>query len=487
MEKSLVRVSLTTKPFCRTQKEFEGLSATMESAVWCVINISLSENIPNIVASGYSKKQPLSADIELDNTSKVYSSYPNTVQNYLLTEEWDTLLSRIGLYVLYLLFIIILYFHLLFIIHLKEMVILLFECVFVPVKRNSYIQVSGEAITKKKSEFQTLEKNGQKDNIFQKVVPRPLYFRKWKVTRTKKAKHQAQELFRHVKKPSRRGAKRLILDIFSTGLSDAERKRKKKKYECLYLKPWMNTFIGPIQKLMRNHLRCKYAAMLSKTTTHFSLYSETEGTVLGGEKDPLMKLLVQYTPKHEIVRFLWCAFDRVIPPQLFGSSLHNRTTLKSALKRYVGLKKKEHMCTSHLIRGLRVREIPWLIADTTKKVRRGQRQIMLGKMVYWLFDSFFCPLIKSFFYCTDASPSHSTIYYYHHQLWKEIKKLAVNKLVSTSFMEPIPTLARMDVAFSHLRILPKATGVRPILVMSRNSPMRLDLKRPFSVLTFEKV
>lgn len=365
---------------------------------------------------------------------------------------------------------------------------LLLECIFVHAKKNSYVQVSGVPITQIKVKS-THKQPEQNDNIFQKVLSRPLYFTKWKVTKTKKAKHQAQELFKNTKNPSRRGAKRLLLDIFLTDSTKHKTESAKKKYEHLTLKPWMHQLIETMQKLIRNHLHCKYAAMLNSVTSHFNLSPVSENAESDGDKKVLMNLLSQHTPRHEVVRFLWCAFNRVIPKQLFGTSLHNRATLRCALKQYVGLKKKEHMCTSHLIHGLRMSEIPWLLNNTDKNtvVHRGQRRIMLGKMVYWLFESFFCPLIKSFFYCTDTSPEHSRVYYYHHQLWKKIRELAVNRLVSTSLLEQIPRLPYAEAPFSYLRILPKATGIRPILNMTRSSSGSTKLKKPFSVLTFEKV
>lgn len=368
------------------------------------------------------------------------------------------------------------------------MVSLLFECIFVHVKRSSYVQVSGVPITQIK--IKPASKQGElKDTTFQRVIPRPLYFSKWRVTRDKKAKHQAQELFKNTTSPSRRGAKRLLLDIFVADSAKRKTESARKKYEHLTLKPWMHQLVGTMQKLIRNHLHCKYAVMLSAVTTHFNLDVEATSSKPGGDKDALMALLGQHTPKHEVVRFLWCAFNRVIPKKLFGASPHNRATLRQVLKQYVGLKKKEHMRTSHLIHGLRTSEVPWLLrsAGENARIGQGQRRIALGKMAYWLFDSFFCPLVKSFFYCTDTSPEHSRIYYYHHQLWKKIKELAVNRLVATSLLERVPSLPYAGVPFSHLRILPKATGIRPILNMTRNSSSCLKLKGPFSVLTFEKV
>lgn len=103
MDRTLVGVlAPSAKSFSRTRQEFDGLSVSMENAVWCTINISLLDKIPNVLSLGYSTHPASSANIKLDNYSGVYSLFPNTTQNYLLTKEWDKLLNRIGLYVLFL-------------------------------------------------------------------------------------------------------------------------------------------------------------------------------------------------------------------------------------------------------------------------------------------------------------------------------------------------------------------------------------------------
>lgn len=373
------------------------------------------------------------------------------------------------------------------------MVSLLRKCVFVCVKRNSYVQVSGVPATQIKVKapplplLPLLSQRGPTDSVFQQVLPRPLYFSKWKVSKSRKAKHQAQELFKDVKSPSRRGAKRLLLDMFTPLGTAATQKAttSKKKYARPNLKPWMHPLVGAVQKLIRNHLRCKYAGLLAATTKLSTKHTEQDN-----EKDALLGALGQYTPNHEVVRFLWCAFRKVIPKELFGSSSHNRDVLKSALKKYVGLKRKERMCTAQLTQGLRVSAIPWLVrhADERQAMGPGQRKIALGKLVYWLFSNFFCPLVKSFFYCTDTSPDHSRVYYYKHHLWKRVKELSVDRLLGSSLIEPVrDKRACADKQYSHLRVLPKATGIRPILSMSRSSSVHAKLKGSFAVLSFEKV
>lgn len=99
MDETLVGVLPSAKPLSRPREEFEGLSATMDNAVWCAINVSLLDKAPNVLSLGYSTHPSSSGNIKLDNYSGVYSSFPNTTQNYLLTREWDRVLDRIGLHV----------------------------------------------------------------------------------------------------------------------------------------------------------------------------------------------------------------------------------------------------------------------------------------------------------------------------------------------------------------------------------------------------
>ena len=99
MDETLVGVLPSVRPLSRPREEFDGLSATMDNAVWCTINVSLADKAPNVLSLGYSTHPSLSGNIKLDNYSGVYSSFPNTTQNYLLTREWDRVLDRIGLHV----------------------------------------------------------------------------------------------------------------------------------------------------------------------------------------------------------------------------------------------------------------------------------------------------------------------------------------------------------------------------------------------------
>lgn len=108
MNSTLVGVLPFDTTTCIKQEKVDlaDLPATMENAVWCIINISLCSNsTPNVLALGYTAQTQTQtqsqspAGARLDNCAGVHSLFPNTTQNYLLTKSWDRLLERIGLFV----------------------------------------------------------------------------------------------------------------------------------------------------------------------------------------------------------------------------------------------------------------------------------------------------------------------------------------------------------------------------------------------------
>lgn len=61
MDETLVGVLPSAKPLSRPREEFEGLSATMDNAVWCAINVSLLDKAPNVLSLGTPRTPPLQA------------------------------------------------------------------------------------------------------------------------------------------------------------------------------------------------------------------------------------------------------------------------------------------------------------------------------------------------------------------------------------------------------------------------------------------
>lgn len=129
---------------------------------------------------------------------------------------------------------------------------------------------------------------------------------------------------------------------------------------------------------------------------------------------------------------------------------------------------------------------------------------MFSELIYYLFDSFVIPLIRSNFYVTESSQHRNKLFYFRHDIWRRITEPALSSL-KTTMLEELPsavatkTLTRRALGFSQIRLLPKATGMRPVSNLRRRAQVLKNgkavlgrsinsvLAPVFNVLNYEKV
>jgi hypothetical protein len=121
-----------------------------------------------------------------------------------------------------------------------------------------------------------------------------------------------------------------------------------------------------------------------------------------------------------------------------------------------------------------------------------------------MFDSFIIPLIRSNFHVTESSHHRNRLFYFRHDVWRKMTEPALLAL-KASMLEEMPTslatsiLTRRTLGFSQIRLLPKATGLRPIANLRRRAQslrggktvlgrsINSVLTPVFNVLKYEKV
>jgi telomerase reverse transcriptase len=124
--------------------------------------------------------------------------------------------------------------------------------------------------------------------------------------------------------------------------------------------------------------------------------------------------------------------------------------------------------------------------------------------VYWVFDSFLMPLIRSNFYVTESNADRNRLFYFRHDVWRRLTEPSLAGLKESMFDE-IPTeramklLSVRKLGFSKIRLLPKKQGVRLIMNLRRRQQMirygSTTLGRSinsvmapvFNAITYEKV
>jgi telomerase reverse transcriptase len=160
--------------------------------------------------------------------------------------------------------------------------------------------------------------------------------------------------------------------------------------------------------------------------------------------------------------------------------------------------------------GLQVASLAWLRLpgqhDSAKLAKSDfeKRKEVFMELVYWLFDSFLIPLIRSNFHVTESNVHRNRLFYFRHDVWRMLTEPSLASM-KTSMFEHMPTdrmtrlLSMRPLGFSKIRLLPKSHGFRTIMNLKRrqqvikNGTMSLGrsintvMTPVFNVLTYEKV
>jgi telomerase reverse transcriptase len=101
-----------------------------------------------------------------------------------------------------------------------------------------------------------------------------------------------------------------------------------------------------------------------------------------------------------------------------------------------------------------------------------KRNEIFQEFVYWVFDSFLIPLIRTNFYVTESNAHRNRLFYFRHDVWRMLTESSLTTLKLKMF-EEMPNervnriLAVRPLGFSKVRLLPKKQGVRMIMNLKR--------------------
>ncbi len=127
---------------------------------------------------------------------------------------------------------------------------------------------------------------------------------------------------------------------------------------------------------------------------------------------------------------------------------------------------------------LQITKISWLVPTgehTSDKLSRSdfsKRVEILSEFLYYIFDSFLVPLIRSNFYVTESNTHKNRLFFFRHDVWRKLSEpsLATMKLSSFEEMDQdkaAKALANRPFGYSQVRLLPKTVGARPIMNLKR--------------------
>ncbi|KAG8701953.1 hypothetical protein FRC08_003803 [Ceratobasidium sp. 394] len=181
---------------------------------------------------------------------------------------------------------------------------------------------------------------------------------------------------------------------------------------------------------------------------------------------------------HEVLRYIKTVVDEVIPHAFWGS-VANRRVIDSHIEKVVTQRRFETLTLHTLMQRLCVADCEWLGETKDQRVCQSdalKRAELLREFIYWFFDSFVMPLIRTSFYVTETSALQHQLLYFRHDDWQTLCIPLLDKLSGETFerIDPSELEPSRRLGISHVRLLPKETGVRPIVNLGRKARVKQD-------------
>ncbi|KAJ5391980.1 hypothetical protein N7509_007470 [Penicillium cosmopolitanum] len=192
------------------------------------------------------------------------------------------------------------------------------------------------------------------------------------------------------------------------------------------------------------------------------------------------------TPAAAVSAFCRAVLQKLLPPQFFGDGSEGDANCRIVLKHvdsFIKMRRYENISLHSVCKNIKVTKIPWLIppnlqdqyAETQGKVSLSdfqKRTELLHEFVYYVFDSIIIPLIRTNFYVTESQTHRNRLFFFRHDVWRHLSEQPLADLKSKTFEKIDPESGsgqqrKQYLGYGSLRLLPKSTGVRPILNLGK--------------------
>ncbi|KAG0296419.1 hypothetical protein BGZ96_009502 [Linnemannia gamsii] len=419
----------------------------------------------NILTAGYRNSRRSSGQ-------RAQKYHENTLETFVRSAQWETLLQRIGQPVM--------------------LYLLTQTSIFAALPNNCYCQITGPSISE-----QAVSKMPIQRHVLQCLSSR---------------KRPADHATSYTTSDDNSNTGDLIPDQKS--IMDAQMKRMFPKQYGLE-----NVFSPTSQSSLKS---ISYASLTSgtfksdatkakKATGNWRLRSMRTlvEEMLASNQKCRFKALLQYYCPVEVTSFVHAIVKKIIPLAMFGST-DNRAVILRAMTRFIRLRKFETMPLQYILQGFKLSECTWLedpklgqerssVAHTPPTASDKKHEI-LHEFIFWLFDGFLMPLLQATFYVTDSSYQRNKVFYYRHGLWRLITQSAVNSIQGNMFIKMEPEeVVTCNKVYSKVRFLPKTHDLRPIINLRRKAPrlvsgglavdyksMNQRLNNAFLILAYER-
>ncbi|RDB25955.1 Telomerase reverse transcriptase [Hypsizygus marmoreus] len=214
-------------------------------------------------------------------------------------------------------------------------------------------------------------------------------------------------------------------------------------------------------------------------------------------------------PVIEVYRYI-ALMTKVVIPKAFWGSETNRKLILTYVEQFIQCRRFETLTLHHIIQRFSTSECDWLTPPGNAARQQSRvsvsdalkRREVLEEFLFWYFDSFVSSLLKTNFYITESSAFRNRVLYFRQDDWKAlcsplIERLTTGTFVKMSESEAKEVLRQRKLGFSFVRLLPKDTGVRPIVNLRRRKTVQKGaysseqsinqiLQAAFQILSYEK-
>ncbi|KAF7718306.1 Uncharacterized protein PECH_001106 [Penicillium ucsense] len=212
-----------------------------------------------------------------------------------------------------------------------------------------------------------------------------------------------------------------------------------------------------------------------------------------------LKLKNPYRPKHRfnltdyaspasaVSAFCRAALHKILPIQCFGEGpdgVQNRKAIMDHVDSFIKMRRFESPSLHQVCSGLKITNIPWLapprLVHSDAKLSLSdfrKRTELFHELIYFIFDSLLIPLLRNNFYVTESQSHRNHLFYYRHDVWRKLIEKPMADLKTTMFEQLSTTraqamLGKRSLGLGALRLLPKASGLRPILNLRKRFPLK---------------
>jgi len=225
-------------------------------------------------------------------------------------------------------------------------------------------------------------------------------------------------------------------------------------------------------ELLKRHKRIDYPRLLEHYCPLPSKYQE----------QLLADLTQQYSTN--VVSFARACLSQLLPGTDFWGSEHNQTIfVRHTLASFVEQRRQERFPNKLLLKDLRTTQISWLLPKKERKCSRidhERAKLLLLSVLRWILREYLIPLLSECFYVSETEFGGLQVFFYRKPVWTRYRNLVMQHLLTKQYTEltedeVAARLAQQEMGLSGLRLLPKATGVRPIATLRQRELLMLPI------------